>query len=347
MDWESIDWSALERLRAGFLASRIQSDYWQSESDLQSYDQTFAQRIGWKWDYVLRELTRLGWKAPGGEVLDWGCGSGVAGRAFVEHLGVASVSRLRLWDRSELAVRFASRRAAERFPGLAIEAQAPDQAAETLVLSHVLTELDEAQLEKLVDLAAQCTAVLWVEPGTHEASRRLSAVRDRLVNRLFHVIAPCTHRGPCPMLVAGNEAHWCHHFASPPAAVFRDSHWSRFAALAGVDLRSLPVSFLVLDKRPSPQALGGALRIIGRPRVYKAHALLFGCGESGLQERRLSKRHFPGPFRQMKKGEVDPLQVWECEKEEIVQWRALPGALAAERHDDDSKDDHSGGAQDL
>ncbi|MBP9903596.1 MAG: hypothetical protein KBH45_19240, partial [Verrucomicrobia bacterium] len=61
MNWETIDWATLGRLRSEFLAGATSGrDYWQSESDLASYDATFAQRIGWKWDYVLAELTRRG-----------------------------------------------------------------------------------------------------------------------------------------------------------------------------------------------------------------------------------------------------------------------------------------------
>ena len=62
MDWENVDWKALERLRAAFLDGTAGAqDYWRTESDLESYDQTFGQRIRWKWDYVLNELKRRGW----------------------------------------------------------------------------------------------------------------------------------------------------------------------------------------------------------------------------------------------------------------------------------------------
>ena len=74
------DLSTLERLRQGFLAGTAgQQDYWRSARDLAAYDATFAQRIGWKWDFVLEDLMALGWKPPAGPVLDWGCGSGIAG----------------------------------------------------------------------------------------------------------------------------------------------------------------------------------------------------------------------------------------------------------------------------
>ena len=81
-----------------------------------------------------------------------------------------------------------------------------------------------------------------------------------------------------------------------------DGNWARFAKIAGVDLRSLPSSFLVLDKRPRPQS--AEVRGIGRPRVYKAHALLLGCDASGVRDYRQTKREQPDEFRRLKKGEL-------------------------------------------
>jgi ubiquinone/menaquinone biosynthesis C-methylase UbiE len=118
MNWNAIDWNSLERLRAAFLGGKAgATDYWQTENDLASYDATFAQRIGWKWDYVLEELTRRGWSPPAGALLDWGCGSGIASRAFLDQFGPASISQLQLWDRSSLAMQFATKRASEKYQG--------------------------------------------------------------------------------------------------------------------------------------------------------------------------------------------------------------------------------------
>lgn len=320
MEWSEIDWDALARLRMRFLeGSAGAEDYWRSAHDLACYDLTFAQRIGWKWDFVLRELARRGWRPPAGALLDWGCGSGVAGRAFLDQFRPETVDRLLLWDRSPRAVEFAARRARERFPFLAVApASAAPAQGDVLLLSHVLTELDSGQLSTLLETTVRPAAsVLWVEPGTYEASRQLGRIRDDLRNA-FHVVAPCPHREACPVFGPGNDSHWCHHFAPPPPAVFTDGNWARFAELAGVDLRSLPLSFLVLDKRPVPMPAAGSVRVLGRPRVYKAHALLLGCGAEGLFERRLSKRHLPSVFRSLKKGGAESLQVWTTEGEEIV-----------------------------
>jgi ribosomal protein RSM22 (predicted rRNA methylase) len=192
-----------------------------------------------------------------------------------------------------------------------------DATVGTLLLSHVLTELSEQEIKELVQVCSRATTIVWVEPGTRETSRRLSQVREQL-RQSFQVVAPCTHQNPCGMLCAGSEAHWCHHFATPPPEVFTSAFWRQFSEWAGVDLRSLPLSYLVMDKRPCTMRALHATRLIGRPRVYKAHALVFGCDASGVHEKRLSKRHLPQEFKQLKKGEQASLQMWHCQDEEII-----------------------------
>ena len=312
MNWETIDWKALERMRTAFLQNTAgATDYWQSESDLASYDATFAQRIGWKWDYVLEELKRRGWSPPEGELLDWGCGSGIASRAFLDHFGEKSVGALRLWDRSGPAVSYATAQARKKYPRLKIAGgNGSPSTNDILLISHVLTELSPEQTQALADEAMNAQSVLWVEPGTYEASLTLIAVRERLRSQ-FNIVAPCTHQERCGILAPENERHWCHHFASPPPEVFTDGNWARFASMTGIDLRDLPLSFLVLGKRPSLPLPSGAGRVIGHPRIYKGHALLLGCDVSGVSERKLSKRHFPDEFKAWRKGKADVLWEWK------------------------------------
>lgn len=312
MNWESVDWSALERLRGAFLGGNAgESDYWQGEADLASYDLTFAQRIGWKWDWVLEDLIRLGWTPPTGTSLDWGCGSGIAHRVFFHHYGAHSFTRLKVWDRSGLAMRFAAERANEKYPKLETGTKVGDPPA-LLLVSHVLTELTPEQATQLADFAAQAESVIWVEPGTYEASLALIAIRERLRTQ-FNVVAPCTHQAQCGILATGNERHWCHHFAKPPNDVFTDGNWARFGRMMGIDLRSLPLSYLVLDKRP-PAERPPATRVIGRPRLYKPHALILGCDESGVREHRLDKRKFPEQYREIRKDRFASLQLWQSEQ---------------------------------
>ena len=324
MRMEQLDWEVLDRLRETFLsAERAQGPYWHTVTDLECYDLTYAERIGWKWDAALRELRRLGWALSSGvTILDWGCGSGIAGRRVVDYLGAGNVARLLVHDHAALAMDFAVHRAQQAFPGLATERAgetflAGAAAIDVLVLSHVLNELDvaaQAQLEQLVQRAG---AVLWVEPGTHEVSRALGTWRERLGGG-FSIVAPCPHAGNCGMFAPGNERHWCHFFAPPPPEIFADSNWVKFGQRAGIDLRSLPYSYLALERRARPGFRLGASRVIGEPRIYKGYAKLFSCDTHGIRDLTLQKRDAPDLFRQLKRGEVHGLQEWSLRDDRIT-----------------------------
>ena len=67
----------------------------------------------------------------------------------------------------------------------------------------------------------------------------------------------------------------------------------------------------------------GKTKVIGHPRVYKAHALLLGCDATGVRERQLQQRTLPAEFRALKKPAADVLQVWECVGDVIAAARPL------------------------
>ncbi len=315
-DLETLDWSALDRLRATFLAREAAATgpYWQNRAALAAYDATYAERIGWKWDALLRELRLRRWTPPAGTVLlDYGCGSGVAGRRVLDTFGPGHFSALALHDHSPEAVAFATERAAGAFPGLPLRVFAPSvlETPFTLVVSHVLNELPAEAREELVGLAARAAAVIWVEPGTHADSRALAAVRDRLRAR-HRIVAPCTHRENCPLFAETNARDWCHFFAEPPPGVQNSSDWVRFAQRAGVDLRSQAYSCLVLEQGEglAPDlgaASGGAARALGRPEVFKPYARLLACDASGLHWLELPKRVDPALVKRLDKNPPVPL----------------------------------------
>ena len=324
MDPDTLDWAALDRLRETFLQGKSAGAgaYWRSRSDLANYDVTFGERIGWKWDAVLRELRLRGWQPPQGPVLDFGCGSGVAGRRVIETFGTERFTKLLVHDRSALAEEFALSRAREEFPNLAAARLARAELATlespgTLVVSHVLNELPDNQRRQLLGLARRAQAVIWVEPGTHADSRELIAVREALREQ-FVVVAPCTHCEACGLLAPGNERHWCHNFAPPPPAIFADSGWTRIARRAGIDLRSLPYSFLVLERKPGspdcPPLPPGISRMLGVPRLYKGYLKLYDCSSTSVRELMLQKRDLPELFADLAEdSEAVPLFHWHTE----------------------------------
>ena len=131
-------------------------------------------------------------------------------------------------------------------------------------------------------------------------------------------MAPCLHHGPCGLLADGNAMHWCHQFAAVPGGVFTDPGWSRFARITGIDLSSLPVSYLVLDRRPPKPPPQDALRVLGRARVYKAHALVQVCDASGVREVQVAKRGLPEVFRACRKHDLPSVACWRIEQGHVV-----------------------------
>lgn len=324
MNWKTLDWKILERLRDKFISgSAAEGPYWHTITDLECYDFTYGERIGWKWDAVLRDLKTRGWTPPtSAKILDWGCGSGIAGRRVIDFFGADHFSELRVHDHSALAMDFAEHCARQAFPKIPVSR--PDyrslegnEPIDLLVISHVLNELDELARAQLAALCSRATTILWVEPGTHDISRTLGSWREKLRASGAHAVAPCTHQNICGILQPGNERHWCHFFASPPPNIYADSEWVKFGQRAGIDLRSLPYSFLVMDRRPISQPAGYA-RIIGEPRHYKGYAKIYNCDAGGVTDLMLQKRDAPALFKALKHAHEPGPQKWTHENGRIT-----------------------------
>ena len=146
-------------------------------------------------------------------------------------------------------------------------------------------------------------------------------IREELRNE-FRVVAPCTHSERCGLLTEANAPHWCHYFASPPPALYADSDWVKFGQRAGIDLRSLPYSFLVLQRAPIPTTDTSVGRIIGEPRHYKGYAKLLSCGPTGVEELMLQKRDEPELFKALKRETGVPVYQWKRDGDRIKE--AMP-----------------------
>lgn len=315
--WHPREIELLANLRARFLDRTAGvSDYWRSDEELALYDATFAARIGWKIDAAIRALETIGWRPRSRRLFDWGCGSGIASRrvlhAWPEFESVA------FHDRSARAVAFAQTRMRAAHPGLAIDEPCADRDT-LLVLSHVLSELDAAQLDELRAHVRVAGEVLWIEAGTHADSRWLIDVRERLLAEpdAPRVVAPCTHQARCGLLTPENARHWCHHYAEPPPEVFRDARWEEWSRELGIDRRALPFSYLVLSRHDAP-TLHDCTRVIGFPREGKGHCLALGCDASGVAESMAQKRDVPELFRALTKEREWPPFRWQTASGKVV-----------------------------
>jgi ribosomal protein RSM22 (predicted rRNA methylase) len=273
---------------------------------------------------VLDELRLRGWRSRCTRILDWGCGTGIAHRRVLATW--PQFTQLAVHDRSPHARMFAAQKAQREFPNVSVSSDVPKASADTLLLvSHVINELPEAELERLLELARAAGEVIWVEAGTHVDSRRLIDVRERLRDT-YTPIAPCTHTERCGMLTAENAPHWCHHFARPPSSIFQDARWAEFAREIGIDLRSVPYSFLVLAREGV--LAPGYSRIIGEPREAKGYAKVLSCQAEGVAEFTLQKRDVPEVFKAIRKGSLQPVYRWTLAEGKITSAQPLASGEA-------------------
>jgi hypothetical protein len=313
-------WQKLRALRKFFLSSQPNvRSYWDDET-LALYDQTLAVRIGWRWDTVVKQLLLLRWQPSAKVLLDWGCGSGMAARKVLG--AFPHFEQAYLMDLSPRAEQYAAKSIQEKFPAVSVRFGIPETFC--LVLSHVTGELNDEAEERLATIIDRASSVIWVEAGSRELSRKLVLWRERLG---WPVVAPCTHRQPCGMLLPENRAHWCHFFAQPPPETFMSAEWAELANQLEIDHGALAYSYLVLD-RSEAKYIPGLARSIGSTRVYKACAKLQLCDSAGLRDVEITKRDLPDLWRSLKKGWSPDLVRVEAEGSPVSKWE---GPVRAQR----------------
>jgi ribosomal protein RSM22 (predicted rRNA methylase) len=147
-------------------------------------------------------------------LLDVGAGPGTATWAAAEAL--SSLTRFTLLDANSalraLALDLGSNSARLRDMtyrrGEARAALADAEAADLVVASYMIGEIDDAERTALAELMWTKTrgTLLVVEPGTPAGYARIIALRRQLIAEGAHVAAPCPHDGECPL----TAPDWCH-----------------------------------------------------------------------------------------------------------------------------------------
>ena len=146
-------WESLKRIRSLYLKGGGIADYWSSPEILEAYHQTFGQRILWKWQSVLGRMEGF-FPAVTKQlrVLDWGCGTGVAGQAFLERFS-SLVATITPYDRSRLSMGFTRANWQKNWPKVAVERYSREaQPHDVVLVSHVSTEIAEADYQKLLQI---------------------------------------------------------------------------------------------------------------------------------------------------------------------------------------------------
>jgi ribosomal protein RSM22 (predicted rRNA methylase) len=121
--------------------------------------------------------------------------------------------------------------------------------------------------------------LLIVEPGTPAGWRRVIAARRQLIDVGAHVLAPCPHEAPCPLV----PPDWCH-FSRRVAR----SRLHRLAKDADVPWEDEKFIYLAASRQPAPKR---SARVVAPPKAGSGKVVLKLCEPDGRAgEHLLSKR---------------------------------------------------------
>jgi ribosomal protein RSM22 (predicted rRNA methylase) len=154
------------------------------------------------------------------------------------------------------------------------------ESADLVTLSYVLSELATSAINPLMERlwALSRDTLLVVEPGTPAGWRRILQVRDHVIARGAHIIAPCPHAEQCPLA----EPDWCH-FARRVAR----SRIHRLAKDADVPWEDEKFIYLAASRVAGERPAG---RVLAPPRVSSGVVRLKLCCDTGQLEERLVTR---------------------------------------------------------
>jgi ribosomal protein RSM22 (predicted rRNA methylase) len=145
-------------------------------------------------------------------------------------------------------------------------------AADLVTASYMIGEIEAERLAGVADLlwARTGQVLVVIEPGTPAGYQRIAAVRSRLIAAGAHVVAPCPHDKPCPIVAPD----WCH-FAQRLARS-REHRIVKGAELAYEDEKFAYVALARGELRREFDA-----RVLAPPHIGKVEATAKLCRHDG------------------------------------------------------------------
>jgi ribosomal protein RSM22 (predicted rRNA methylase) len=219
-------------------------------------------------------------------LLDVGAGPGTATWAAAE--AFASLKNFTLLDANpalralglDLARDHLRLRAMTYHRGEARAALADAEAADLVVASYMIGELDDAERKALADLmwAKTRDTLLVVEPGTPAGCARILTLRAQLIASGAHVAVPCPHDGECPLAAPD----WCHFTQRLPRS--RAHKQLKSAELPYEDEK---FAYVALTRAPVARH---PARVLAQPDVNKVEVTAKLCTAEGLVIARIPRR---------------------------------------------------------
>ena len=153
---------------------------------------------------------------------------------------------------------------------------------DAVLISYVLNELSPKERVHLLERAYRATdqLLILIEPGTPAGFGHLLMARHLLTELGAQVVAPCPHKGPCPLATAFKEGKdWCHFSVRIPRGKYH-----RRAKEGTLSYEDEKYSYLVVS--PHHYAVAES-RVIKAPIRKTGHVILDLCTQNQEVERRI------------------------------------------------------------
>lgn len=189
--------------------------------------------------------------------VDWGAGPGTASLALSQTVP-QNLHKQILIDQSLIALQNFTDlkpylRNSEYTNELTLKRLNIDYNKSLLVFSYSLTEM-----RKLPDGFSDFNSIMILEPSTQNDGRKLSELRQHLIDKGYYVWAPCTHQSACP-LITQSKTDWCHdrfHVQAP------DWFWETEKHLPFKN-KTITTSYLLAKKTPPSAHIKNLARTVG------------------------------------------------------------------------------------
>ncbi len=206
--------------------------------------------------------------------VDWGTGPGTASLALSQTLP-QSLKKQILIDQSPIALKnFTDLKQYLKNPEYSNELKLKgldvDYKKSLLVFSYSLTEM-----KKLPDGFFDFDSIIILEPSTQDDGRKLSELRQQLIDRGYYIWAPCTHQQACPLLTQ-SKTDWCHdrfHVTAPKWFWDTEQHLP-------FKNRTITTSYILAKKTPPPAFIKDKARTVGDSLEEKGKTRQLVCRSS-------------------------------------------------------------------
>ena len=155
-----------------------------------------------------------------------------------------------------------------------------DVKADLVVTSYMLNEIKPEERENVINKLMKSSnhIILIIEPGTPAGFKNIREVQKIAIENGFHIIAPCTFQGVCPL----PDEDWCH-------SIVRMERTKVHKLLKNADLpyEDEKFSYIAISKEKYDNS---GIRILRHPMIEKGKITLKVCHNGEIEDMIVTKK---------------------------------------------------------